>query len=222
MTTWWTRSRLPRGAHGLSLSPGASPKIRLVDPGIGFGKTVRAQPGPPAPARTASPSSAGPWCWGRRARRFLGAILGVGPAERGHRHRGHHRIGALAGAHVFRVHEVKPQLRGTPGTLAVLRGRREPCPAAGRARCLRGQVQSRRTVFHPVEGIELRDSAGHCRGAGAWARLCPWTFISTQASAPAPRATISRTPSTTAAWRQHRARHRRRWRVPPSGTLSPR
>ncbi len=93
----------------------------LVDPGVGFGKTVEhnlallhhlhrfAELGRPV-------------VLGASRKRFLGAILGVGPAERGIGTVATTVIGALAGAHLFRVHEVKPNFEALRVALAVLEG----------------------------------------------------------------------------------------------------
>ena len=73
----------------------------MLDPGIGFGKTRRAQPRCCWTASTASPRSAARSLLGASRKRFLGAILGAEPADRVMRHRGHHRDRLrCAGAHV--------------------------------------------------------------------------------------------------------------------------
>ena len=104
-----------------ALARGLAEDQLLVDPGIGFGKTVEhnlallrqlhrfAELGRPV-------------VLGASRKRFLGAILGVGPAERGIGTVATTVIGALAGVHVFRVHEVKPNFEALRVTLAVLEG----------------------------------------------------------------------------------------------------
>jgi dihydropteroate synthase len=93
----------------------------MVDPGIGFGKTVEhnlallrhldrfAELGRPV-------------VLGASRKRFLGAILGAEPAERGVGTVATTVIGVLAGAHVFRVHEVEANFEALRVALAVLEG----------------------------------------------------------------------------------------------------
>ena len=59
---------------------------------------------------------------GASRKRFLGAILGTGPGERVIGTVATTVIGAMAGAHVFRVHDVKPNFEALRVALAVLEG----------------------------------------------------------------------------------------------------
>lgn len=93
----------------------------LVDPGIGFGKTVEhnlvllreldrfRQLGRPV-------------LLGTSRKRFLGAILGSEPRERAVGTVATTVIGLLAGAHIFRVHDVRPNFEALRVGLAVLEG----------------------------------------------------------------------------------------------------
>jgi dihydropteroate synthase len=93
----------------------------MVDPGIGFGKTVEhnlallrdlhrfAELGRPV-------------VLGASRKRFLGAILGAEPGERGVGTVATTVIGVLAGAHIFRVHDVKANFEAMRVALAVLEG----------------------------------------------------------------------------------------------------
>jgi dihydropteroate synthase len=97
----------------------------LLDPGIGFGKTIehnltllRHLDRLVALGR--------PVVLGTSRKRFLGAILGAEPGERVVGTMATTVIGLLAGAHVFRVHDVKPNYEALRVALAV----REGAPAA--------------------------------------------------------------------------------------------
>jgi dihydropteroate synthase len=97
----------------------------LLDPGIGFGKTIehnltllRHLDRLVALGR--------PVVLGTSRKRFLGAILGAEPGERVVGTMATTVIGLLAGAHIFRVHDVKPNYEALRVALAV----REGAPAA--------------------------------------------------------------------------------------------
>jgi len=93
----------------------------MVDPGIGFGKTVEHNL---ALLRHLDRFTAlgRPLILGTSRKRFLGAILGAEPAARTTGTVATTVIGLLAGAHVFRVHDVRPNFEALRVTLAVLEG----------------------------------------------------------------------------------------------------
>ena len=99
----------------------------LLDPGIGFGKTLehnllllRHLDRIAALGR--------PVVLGASRKRFIGALLGAAPRERVSGHRGHDRARpARAGAAVVRVHDVRAQRRGAA------RAERSSRPAASPA-----------------------------------------------------------------------------------------
>lgn len=93
----------------------------MLDPGIGFGKTVEHNL---ALLRRLDRFTAlgRPVVLGASRKRFLGAILGSTPAERVTGTVATTVIGLLAGAHVFRVHDVRPNFEALRVTLAVLEG----------------------------------------------------------------------------------------------------
>jgi dihydropteroate synthase len=93
----------------------------MLDPGIGFGKTVEHNL---ALLRHLDRFTAlgRPVVVGTSRKRFLGAILGSTPAERVTGTVATTVIGLLAGAHVFRVHDVRPNFEALRVTLAVLEG----------------------------------------------------------------------------------------------------
>ena len=93
----------------------------MLDPGIGFGKTVEHNL---ALLRHLDRFTAlgRPVVLGTSRKRFLGAILGAAPAERTTGTVATTVIGLLAGAHVFRVHDVRPNFEALRVTLAVLEG----------------------------------------------------------------------------------------------------
>ena len=104
-----------------ALARGVAEDQLLVDPGIGFGKTVehnltllRHLDRFVALGR--------PVVLGTSRKRFLGAILGSEPGERVIGTVATTVIGLLAGAHVFRVHDVKPNFEALRVALAVLEG----------------------------------------------------------------------------------------------------
>jgi dihydropteroate synthase len=104
-----------------ALARGVAEDQLLLDPGIGFGKTVEhnlmllrhldrfVALGRPVVL------------WTSR-KRFLGAILGSGPGERVIGTVATTVIGLLRGVHVFRVHDVKPNFEALRVALAVLEG----------------------------------------------------------------------------------------------------
>jgi dihydropteroate synthase len=93
----------------------------MVDPGIGFGKSVEHNL---ALLRHVDRFTAlgRPVVLGTSRKRFLGAILGATPADRTTGTVATTVIGLLAGAHVFRVHDVRPNFEALRVTLAVLEG----------------------------------------------------------------------------------------------------
>jgi dihydropteroate synthase len=104
-----------------ALARGVAEDQLLLDPGIGFGKTVehnltllRHLDRFVALGR--------PVVLGTSRKRFLGAILGSEPGERVIGTVATTVIGLLRGAHVFRVHDVKPNFEALRVALAVLEG----------------------------------------------------------------------------------------------------
>ena len=104
-----------------ALARGVAEDQLLLDPGIGFGKTVehnltllRHLDRFVALGR--------PVVLGTSRKRFLGAILGSEPGERVIGTVATTVIGLLAGAQVFRVHDVKPNFEALRVALAVLEG----------------------------------------------------------------------------------------------------
>jgi len=93
----------------------------MLDPGIGFGKTVEHNL---ALLRQLDRFTAlgRPVVLGTSRKRFLGAILGSTPAERTIGTVATTVIGLLAGVHVFRVHDVRPNFEALRVALAVLEG----------------------------------------------------------------------------------------------------
>jgi dihydropteroate synthase len=104
-----------------ALARGVREEQIAVDPGIGFGKTV---------AHNLSlldgldrfGALGRPVLLGASRKRFLGAILGNEPAERTVGTVATTVIGYLAGAHIFRVHDVKPNFEALRVALAVREG----------------------------------------------------------------------------------------------------
>ncbi len=93
----------------------------LLDPGIGFGKTVAHNLALLAGlGRFAALGR--PVVLGASRKRFLGAILGSEPGERVTGTVATTVIGLMAGAHVFRVHDVKPNFEAMRVALAVREG----------------------------------------------------------------------------------------------------
>ena len=113
---------LPRGAHGLRRSRAACARSRSCS--TPASASAR-------PSRTTSRCCDGldrfatlgrPVVLGASRKRFLGAILGAEPAERVIGTVATTVIGYLAGAHVFRVHDVKPNFEALRVALAVREG----------------------------------------------------------------------------------------------------
>ena len=104
-----------------ALARGVAEDQLLLDPGIGFGKTVehnltllRHLDRFVALGR--------PVVLGTSRKRFLGAILGSEPGGRVIGTVATTVVGLLAGVHVFRVHDVKPNFEALRVALAVLEG----------------------------------------------------------------------------------------------------
>jgi dihydropteroate synthase len=104
-----------------ALERGVREEQIMIDPGIGFGKTVDhnlsllrhldrfVELGRPV-------------VLGASRKRFLGAVLGAEPADRVIGTVATTVVGLLAGAHVFRVHDVGPNFEALRVGLAVLEG----------------------------------------------------------------------------------------------------
>lgn len=110
---------------GFALARGVREDQIMLDPGIGFGKTVEHN----LALLRHLDRVAGlgrPVVLGTSRKRFLGAILGSEPGERVVGTAATTVVGLLAGAHIFRVHDVKPNLEALRVALAV----REGAPAA--------------------------------------------------------------------------------------------
>ena len=93
----------------------------MVDPGIGFGKTV-AHNLALLDGLSRFTALGRPLLLGTSRKRFLGAILGAEPGERVIGTVATTVIGFLAGAHVFRVHDVRPNFEALRVALAVREG----------------------------------------------------------------------------------------------------
>jgi len=93
----------------------------MVDPGIGFGKTV-AHNLALLDGLSRFTTLGRPVLLGASRKRFLGAILGAEPGDRVIGTIATTVIGYLAGAHVFRVHDVKPNFEALRVALAVREG----------------------------------------------------------------------------------------------------
>jgi dihydropteroate synthase len=93
----------------------------MVDPGIGFGKTVDHNLALLRDLRRFT-TLGRPVVLGTSRKRFLGAILGAEPMARTIGTVTTTVVGLLAGAHVFRVHDVKPNFEALRVGLAVLEG----------------------------------------------------------------------------------------------------
>lgn len=104
-----------------ALARGVREEQIVLDPGIGFGKTVEHNLA--LLGRLERFTALGrPVLLGASRKRFLGAILGSTPAERITGTVATTVIGLLAGAHIFRVHDVRPNFEALRVTLAVLEG----------------------------------------------------------------------------------------------------
>lgn len=104
-----------------ALARGVREDQLMIDPGIGFGKTVEHNL---ALLRDLHRFTllGRPVVVGASRKRFLGAILGAEPEGRTIGTVTTTVIGLLAGAHVFRVHDVKPNFEALRVGLAVLEG----------------------------------------------------------------------------------------------------
>ncbi len=104
-----------------ALARGVREDQLLLDPGIGFGKTVAHNLALLAGlGRLASLGR--PVVLGASRKRFLGAILGTEPGERIIGTVATTVIGVMSGVHVFRVHDVKPNFEALRVALAVREG----------------------------------------------------------------------------------------------------
>jgi dihydropteroate synthase len=97
----------------------------MVDPGIGFGKTV-AHNLALLDGLDRFRVLGRPVILGASRKRFLGAILGAEPPDRVIGTVATTVIGYLAGAHIFRVHDVKPNFEALRVALAVREGVTSP------------------------------------------------------------------------------------------------
>lgn len=104
-----------------ALARGVREEQIMVDPGIGFGKTV-AHNLTLLDGLDRFTSLGRPVLLGASRKRFLGAILGAEPSGRTIGTVATTVIGYLAGAHVFRVHDVKPNFEALRVALAVREG----------------------------------------------------------------------------------------------------
>lgn len=104
-----------------ALARGIREEQILVDPGIGFGKSVEHN----LTLLRHLDRLAGlgrPVLLGASRKRFLGVILGADPGQRMIGSVATTVAGLLAGAHVFRVHDVKPNFEALRVGLAILEG----------------------------------------------------------------------------------------------------
>jgi dihydropteroate synthase len=104
-----------------ALARGVSEEQIMVDPGIGFGKTVAHNLALLDGLQRFS-ALGRPVLLGASRKRFLGAILGAEPSGRDIGTVATTVLGYLAGAHVFRVHNVKPNFEALRVALAVREG----------------------------------------------------------------------------------------------------
>ena len=104
-----------------ALARGVREEQIMVDPGIGFGKTV-AHNLALLDGLDRFTTLGRPVLLGASRKRFLGAILGAEPTGRVVGTVATTVIGYLAGAHVFRVHDVKPNFEALRVALAVREG----------------------------------------------------------------------------------------------------
>ena len=104
-----------------ALARGVREEQIMVDPGIGFGKTV-AHNLALLDGLERFTALGRPILLGASRKRFLGAILGTEPSGRTVGTVATTVIGYLAGAHVFRVHDVKPNFEALRVALAVREG----------------------------------------------------------------------------------------------------
>jgi dihydropteroate synthase len=104
-----------------ALARGVREEQIMIDPGIGFGKTV-AHNLALLDGLHRFTDLGRPVLLGASRKRFLGAVLGAEPSGRTIGTVATTVIGYLAGAHVFRVHEVKPNFEALRVALAVREG----------------------------------------------------------------------------------------------------
>jgi dihydropteroate synthase len=104
-----------------ALAQGLREDQLMVDPGIGFGKTVDHNLALLRDLHRFT-TLGRPVVLGTSRKRFLGAILGAEPTARAVGTVVTTVVGLLAGAHVFRVHDVKPNFEALRVGLAVLEG----------------------------------------------------------------------------------------------------
>jgi dihydropteroate synthase len=104
-----------------ALARGVREEQIMIDPGVGFGKTV-AHNLALLDGLSRFTELGRPVLLGASRKRFLGAILGAEPGERIIGTVATTVIGYLAGAHVFRVHDVKPNFEALRVALAVREG----------------------------------------------------------------------------------------------------
>ena len=104
-----------------ALTRGVREEQIMVDPGLGFGKTV-AHNLALLDGLDRLAALGRPVLLGASRKRFLGAILGAEPADRAPGTVATTVIGYLAGAHIFRVHDVKPNFEALRVALAVREG----------------------------------------------------------------------------------------------------
>jgi len=104
-----------------ALASGLREDQLMVDPGIGFGKTVEHNLALLHDLRRFTVFGR-PVVLGASRKRFLGAILGAEPGARAIGTVTTTVVGLLAGAHVFRVHDVKPNFEALRVGQAVLEG----------------------------------------------------------------------------------------------------
>jgi dihydropteroate synthase len=104
-----------------ALARGVREEQIMVDPGVGFGKTV-AHNLALLDGLERFTTLGRPVLLGASRKRFLGSILGAEPADRVIGTVATTVIGYLAGAHVFRVHDVKPNFEALRVALAVREG----------------------------------------------------------------------------------------------------
>jgi dihydropteroate synthase len=104
-----------------ALARGVREEQIVVDPGIGFGKTV-AHNLALLDGLSRFTSLGRPVLLGASRKRFLGAVLGAEPSGRAIGTVATTVMGYLAGAHIFRVHDVKPNFEALRVALAVREG----------------------------------------------------------------------------------------------------
>jgi dihydropteroate synthase len=108
-----------------ALARGVREEQILLDPGIGFGKTVAHNLALLAGLDRFA-SLGRPVVLGASRKRFLGAVLGSEPSERLVGTIATTVIGCMAGVQVFRVHDVKPNFEAMRVALAVREGTTTP------------------------------------------------------------------------------------------------